>query len=210
MRTISFSSVKGAAAKALAVGAIAGALFGCGSASNDQGTSFTLVDVVPGTTENPLTEVPLSTTDGDGTTTGAVRGVYTLQNNIARQGIRVQRINLSFFIEGSDVQPPSTTLAAGAVLGPVEQTGDGSLPPGFGGASSKVVSSFVVPVEIMTWLNLNRAQLPEPPYTLTIDASVSGVTTAGDGIESNSFATLISILPDVVIEPSVPEGEPAA
>lgn len=199
MRRISITAV----AKALSAALIASAMLGCGTASNDQGTSFSLTNVSPA-----ANEVPLSTTDGDGTTTGAVRGAYTVQNNLARQGIRIQRINLSFFIEGSDSQPPSTTLAAGGVLGPAEPDGDdGSLPPGFGGSPEISVNSFVVPVEIMTWLNLNRAQLPEPPYTLTVDATVSGTTTSGGGIESNSFATLISILPDVVIAPSAPEGE---
>ena len=200
MRRVSISAVGTTIAKAFVMAVAAGAMFGCGSASNDQGTSFSLNNVVPASSE-----VPLSTTDGDGTTTGGVRGTYSLQNNLARQGIRVQRINLSFFIEGSDVQPPSTTLAAGGILGPVQSEGDGSLPPGFGGSPLLDLSSFVVPVEIMTWLNLNRAQLPEPPYTLTVDASVSGTTTSGGGIESNSFATLVSILPDVVIEPSSPD-----
>jgi hypothetical protein len=206
MRRISIAAVGTTVAKALTLAFFVSVMMGCGSSSNDQGTSFSLNDVTP-----LVNEVPLSTTDGDGTTTGAVRGSYAVQNNLARQGIRIQRINLSFFIEGSDEQPPSTTLAAGGILGPVQSEGDGSLPPGFGGPPIQTINSFVVPVEIMTWLNLNRAQLPEPPYTLTVDATVSGTTTSGGSIESNSSATLISILPDVVIEPSVPEEEaPAA
>lgn len=204
MRRMFSFSVSSVGVRSLFLGVVASVALGCGGSGNDQGTSFTLYNIAPASVD-----VPLSTTDGDGTTTGAIRGVYSLQNNIARQGVRVQRIRLSFYVEGSDVQPPDTTVAAGGIMGPTQPDGEGgSLPPGFNQPPSLDISSFVVPPEIMTWLNLNRASLPEPPYSLTVDATVNAVTTAGDNLDSNNLATVIAILPDVVIEPEAPaEGE---
>jgi hypothetical protein len=87
-------------------------------------------------------------------------------------------------------------------------TGGGSLPPGFENIpNDRQLSAFVLPPEIMTWLNLNRSSLPEPPYSITIDAYGTGISTAGNRLDTNSLATSVTILPDVFLNPLGEEGE---
>ena len=206
--------ISGNLAKALVVALLAAGMFGCGSASNnDQGVSFTLYSLEP-----ESNSVPLSTTTEDETSTGAVQGTYGFQNNLLGQGIRLQRVFLSFYVEGSSNQPPDTTVAIGAVLGPAgpapvdgDGSAGGSLPGAFDDIpNSKSVTAFVVPPEIMSWLNLNKASLPEPPYSLTIDAYATGLTTAGDRLDTNPLSASITITPDVILNPTSDESESAA
>lgn len=190
--------------------ALVGALWGCGSASNnDQGMSFTLFQMTPSSSS-----VPLSTSREGTTSTGALSGTYGFQNNLLGQGVRLQRVFLRFFVEGSGEQPPETTVAIGAVLGPAgpapadpDGSAGGSLPEGFENIPNTAsVSAFMLPPEIMSWLNLNRSLLPEPPYSITIEAYATGITTAGDRLDTNPLGTSVTITPDVVINPSG-EGE---
>ncbi len=189
--------------------------FGCGSASNnDQGVSVTLYQMVPSSSA-----VPLSVSTEGVVSTGALSGTYGFQNNLSSQGFRLQRIFLRFFVEASDEQPPETTVAIGAVLGPAgtaevlpgEDVQDGTLPDGFNDLpNSALVSAFVIPPEIKSWLNLNRDLLPEPPYSLTIEAFGIGITTAGDQLETNPLSTSVTITPDVIINPEAGGEEESA
>jgi hypothetical protein len=199
---MSFKSAMQGLVFALAVGA----LWGCGSASNnDQGASFTLFQMTPSSSS-----VPLSRSEEGTTSTGALTGTYGFQNNLLGQGIRLQRLFLRFFVEGSSEQPPETTVAIGAVLGPAgpapadsDGSPGGSLPEGFESIPNTAnISAFVLPPEIMSWLNLNRSLLPEPPYSITIEAYATGITTAGDRLDTNPLGTSVTITPDVVINPS--------
>lgn len=199
-------SALGLAVKAMLVGLVASAVFGCGSASNnDQGASVTLYLMQPSSTS-----VPLSTSTEGVTSTGALSGTYGFQNNLLGQGIRLQRIFLRFYVEASSAQPPETTVAIGSVLGPAgpapldpDGSAGGSLPPGFESIPNvALVTAHVIPPEIMTWLNLNRGLLPEPPYSLTIEAYGTGLTTSGDRLDTNPLATSVTITPDIVINPS--------
>jgi len=156
---------------------------------------------------------------------------FALQNNLLHQGIRVQRTILRYYVEGASVQPPSTTQPMGVILGPASSGGsttkegplvraeegggssaagggvvkppDGSLPPGWESiANVQYAESYIVPAEIMAWLNLNRQYLPELPFTMTVTASVVGITTAGDQLVTNELNYMVQFTPDVIIPPS--------
>ncbi|RMD85533.1 MAG: hypothetical protein D6808_05050 [Candidatus Dadabacteria bacterium] len=169
---------------------------------------------------------PLSTATGESSASfgGAIVTVAGVQNNLSGQFIRVDRIFMSYNIPGASAQPPDTSAALSILLGPASSstssggdTGTGTEGGGSSGASgSSLPDSFangslsninyaqfmVVPPEIIAWLNFNRAKLPEPPFTMTVTAYLSGVTSAGDRMDTNSVPLFIQFVPDNVIEPT--------
>lgn len=211
---------------------LAGVL-GCGGASNDQGVSFTFLGYfqnTDGACDNATTTgisgvvVGLSSSDFTGGTPTDVEtvpentatiGCARVQNNISTVGIRVQRIFLSYHIEGASSQPPSTSFPLGLVLGPATSNGapgslsnpTSSLPDGFNVANSATSAVSLIPPEIFTWLNLNRGQLPEPPFTMVVTSTAVGITTAGDQLTTNPVDLYVQVTPDLQIPPeSVPGG----
>lgn len=210
-------------AGALAVAAVG---FGCGSSSNnDQGVSFTLFGFYSsGSSSGTACSQPsaggILTLDegalgGDesesptGPNLNALEVCYGLQNNLAVEGVRLQQAYMDYFIPGATVQPPSTSQPLSSVLGPAGSgtggasgaTGpDSSLPPGFDFPNEVRLGVFILPPDIISWLSLNRASLPELPYLIRVNTYVRGITTSGNAIDSN----LLSYPVDVVIDNEVP------
>lgn len=186
-------------------------LSACGSSSNDQGVSFTNLGFFDtegeggcGTGGSPLTSVnvPISSVDeaasGGG---GEVRAIVSLQNNLQGQTVRPDRVFFTYEVsEGSD-QPPGTAVAVSGLLGPGSDGGT-SLPPGVGGSNCVSFDLPIVTSDVMTFINLNRQSFPELPFTMEVRAVATGVTSAGDRIESNAQSIFIQFTPDLVIPPT--------
>ena len=208
-------------------------VLGCGGASNDQGVSFSFLgyfapddtggcDSASDTGLSGLV-VGLSNSDFNGSpseletvpTNTASIGCARVQNNISTVGIRVQRVFLSYYVEGATQQPPSTSFPLGFILGPGPSSGvagsltspSSSLPPGFNVGNVSTAAVALISPEVFTWLNLNRAQLPEPPFTMVATSYAVGITTAGDQLTTNPIDIYIQVTPDLQIPPaSVPGG----
>jgi len=190
-------------AKCLLAIVAATALWSCGSASNnDQGVSFTLFGFFTsetGGTGEVGANVPLSTrSEGN---QGFIATYYGLQNNMTGVGIRTQRAMISYYVEGSTIQPPDTTQAVAALMGPSGSALGSSLPPGFANGKNIAYAGVpIVPPDIMAWLNLNRASLPELPFQMTVRTYITGITTAGDRLDTNPLDFRVTFLPDEIIQ----------
>lgn len=191
---------------------------GCGGGTNnDQGVSFTflgysapdvngdqLLDCAAG---QPLASgaiAPLS--DGGSESQGDTQFVAAnaqLQNNLTSQFIRLERVFLTFYIPGASAQPPSTTAAVGKVIASGVGAGADSAASGTTGCA-KV---FIVPPEIYQWINLNRSYLPEPPFAMEVTSYFTGMTSAGDRLDSNEILFDVTFTPDAIIPPTVGEGD---
>ncbi len=193
-------------------------LISCGGGgsgtNNDQGVTFTFTGwyneaPASGSTTLPqgisIVSIPFDpqpeATDEDEDQAGFFAGGFYayagVQNNLTGQFIRVRRLFHSFYIQGAEVQPPSTSVAAGNVVGPsvvtggnAEQPFDSSLPPAFaadeatpGNASFQGLP--LVPTEIVEWVNLNRSRLPDPPFSMVVTSYINGITSAGDSVDTN-------------------------
>jgi hypothetical protein len=211
---------------------IAFVVWGCGSASNnDQGTAWTFLGwfesspASGATTTLPIgtsaIQVPLSTvspeTAGDVGLTPLIK-FAGMQNNLQGEFIRSQRIFHSYFIEGANAQPPGTSYPLGVVIGPVGQSGSGSttgvntcvgfgstLPCSFSDGAVGFRSFAGTPVvtpEVLSWINLNRTSLPEPPFTMLVTSHVTGITSSGDQLETNQIDLPVIFTPDVIIPPT--------
>lgn len=214
----------------ISVAILALSLSSCGSANpNDQGMAFTLIGWSDSGTE-PNRSGASVTLGVDTETEPQPPGVLIfaiIQNNLTNQGIRTDRALISYYVEGASTQPPSTTQAFPAVLGPAASTtggggttaeaggtssaggsgvggsfGEGSLPPGFTSIANLMGVEFpIVPPDVMAWLNLNRNALPELPFQMTAYVVISGVTTAGNRIETNMLPFPMMFNADQVITP---------
>ena len=190
-------------------------LVGCGSANNDQGMSFTLLGFFASTDgeEGDAGQILQLSSDSEaGSASGGATTFVGLQNNLVGQGVRTQRAFLSFYVEGSQIQPPDTTQALATVLGPVAASDDtdsntssvaSTLPDGWSSiANQKYVETYIVPPDIMAWLNLNRNDLPELPFTMTVHMYVTGLTTSGDRLDTNPVDYFVQFVADNVITPT--------
>lgn len=203
-------------------------IIGCGGASsNDQGVSFTFLgwfSEVPssGSSTTGLLGkiVPINggTTDETGDLTGGTGAVFAVagvQNNLDGQFIRTDRMLFSFEIEGAEAQPPSTVQPFSGIVGPGSNSGSSSsssssadaassarssLPPNFTNANTLYGNVPVVPLEVMQWINFNRSSLPELPFTMVVTASISGITSGGDRLDTNPMQFIVEFTPDVIID----------
>ena len=93
---------------------------------------------------------------------------------------------------------PSTSSTFGAVVDQAvaSTTGGAVTPTGFCG------EVFVVPSEIVAWINLNRGSMPELPFTMEITAYATGVTSAGDRLDTNPIKYFVQFTPDEVVPPT--------
>ena len=190
-----------------------------GSTTNDAGA------IVPLSTdyEPVAAEDTSSNFIGDGVVT-----FLALQNNLLGQGITLQRAFMEYYINGADIQPPPTSISMGGVLGPAESEDSGgtggdsgasgasgsttmtgpssSLPPGFNFPPTRYIQIYIVPPDIMAWLNLNRAYLPELPFVMTVRVYATGMTTSGNRMDTNELDYFINFVPDNMIPPTGGEG----
>lgn len=211
-------------------------LSGCGSASsNDQGVSFTLlgffakddIDASSADCKTLPTSVlglymPLNDPGDEASTdTGDLITYLGAQNNLSQQFIRTDRVFIEYYVPGASVQPPTTSLPFSMMVNPAVSSTedatttakafDSSLPPSFGGQGcSRAFGGFtVVPEDVLSWMNFNRGELPEPPFVMTAIVSVTGITSAGDRLTSNQASIDIHVTPDVVIAPEGADTAPA-
>lgn len=186
------------------------ALGGCGGATNnDQGVSFTLLGFRADSDncDQPVanqsgTTAPLSQdTEATGGLAGAIIAGAVVQNNLTAQFVRTEHIFFTYFVPGASTQPPATSSVLGAVVGQAVTDEDGTVTPGkFCG------EVFIVPAEVMNWINLNRTSLPELPFTMEVTASVTGITSAGDRLDTNDIKYVVQFTPDVIVPPTEGDG----
>jgi hypothetical protein len=146
-----------------------------------------------------------------------------IQNNLVTQTVRVDRAMIRYFVAGASSQPPSTVTAAGVVLGAA--SGATSLPNGNGsqpgtkpggtlpsggtggtgtgtgsssGAPRATVSFAVVPAAVGEWISSHRSELPEPPFEMIASVTVSGITSAGNRIDTNELPLSVVVTEDNV------------
>lgn len=192
----------------LLVAGIIAAIVGCGTASNDQGTSFTLLgfgNLTEDATTSAITcsstsftnniDVALSNlTQGN----GVISACPVMQNNLTGMTVRTERINLSYYIPGATEQPPSTTTAGTIVLG-ASGTSSSTTTTTNAIPSKATLNINAVPQAVRTWLSLNRSKLPKAPFSMDITVSVSGVTGSGDLIESNQALLQANVTSDLPV-----------
>ncbi len=208
-------------------------LGGCGSASNDQGVSFTLVGFgaydIDETTQRVtcledeftnLLTVPLS--DGTESTPNTIFSCLVVQHSMPAVTVRTEVVNLSYQIAGASIQPPSTTTRGTIVLPSAKTSDSAGSTGGTSGTSGTsggtgTVTNFVskasipvniVPPSIREWLSLNRNSLPEAPYSMDIIVSVTGVTSAGDQLTTNEAYLQSTVVQDVPVDPAPEPTEP--
>ncbi|WKZ57931.1 MAG: hypothetical protein QY326_04490 [Bdellovibrionota bacterium] len=213
--------------KYLALGALVTGFYGCGGSSgNDQGTSFTNLGffVFDDDEDFECGDLPPQGLFGtvqplgfSGDQSGGVVAALGLQNNLSGQTIRPDRVLLDFYVPGSNVNPPSTTTSLGGILGPGDGTaGDSSssssgggqtvidttLPPSFDSICNQgFYNIYVVPPAVMSFINLNRDSFPETPFIMEVRVTASGVTSAGDRLESNQQVFFVEFTPETTINP---------
>lgn len=193
------------AALALAFAGLAGLLYGCGSASNnDQGTTFTatgfFADSTGATGDTGAVialgrDVPTLQTDGndfgvadpvrlDGRAASTFIG---LQNRFGGRAdtladdavfIRTERIDCDYEIPGSDIGIPSDSNPLGTVI---EAGG------------SAFAEFLVISPDLFSFLNVNRNSLPELPFRMNARCSAVGVTRNGATITTNPVNYLILV-----------------
>ena len=218
------------------IGTLAIVAVGCGdSTRNDQGTAFTFLgwfqeidDEIVGLvfTATPLSGYPI-TGGSDDPEIGAPGflsepfGLAGMSNNMTGQFVRVDRIHHEYYVPGASSQPPSSSVAVPTTLLPAsdglppQSSLPGALDPDViqppEGAENALGSiSFAaaafIPSSVREYLVLNKNQFPEPPYIMVVTSTASGVTSAGNRINSNSVEFEILIEPDVIITPTPGTG----
>lgn len=196
----------------------------CGTASNnDQGVSFTAYGWaapdeegictfrgVTGATVVMSTGSVFSESISSGELVLVPGLCFMVGNNLTKQGIRTDRMFYEFRIPGASEQPPTTSAPFGVVLSAPE-VGGGEEGEEEDGPKAQSVSAGgeVLPNEIIQWINLNRGKLPQPPFQLEGIYKVSGITTAGDRIESNEIGFNIRVIEDNIIPPGAGTPTPA-
>ena len=178
-------------------------IIGCGDSSrNDQGASFTFFgwfEDSTGTIGRSGFITPLTDTAGPGI------GISYLgvQNNLAGQGIRIQRVYHEYIIPGATISVPDTSVAAPAYLGPANPEAiDTTLPDTFGGETLGTVAYIgvpVIPAAIQEFIVLNKEQFPEPPFVMTVRSKVVGLTSAGQELISNPIEIDVHFTPPITI-----------
>jgi len=144
--------------------------------------------------------VSLGTATGDGGVTNGFTCIG-LQNNLSSQFVRSDRALISYFVPGASEQPPSTVVALTTVLGPGSTGPDSSLPDGVKNESKVITGLNIFPSDIRTYISLNRGSFPELPFTMIATVTVSGITSAGDRLDSNEASIGIEVTVDNPITP---------
>jgi hypothetical protein len=56
----------------------------------------------------------------------------------------------------------------------------------------------VVPAAVGEWISSHRSELPEPPFEMIASVTVSGITSAGNRIETNELPLSVVVTEDNV------------
>lgn len=211
----------------LAVVAIAAVLcVACGDSNrNDQGVSFNLNGYWADTSGStgymafylPLNSNPSLATNIEepanpgGSWAYGMEAYAGLENHLSGQFIRVERMHLRYYVPGARLQPPSTSVGIPILLGPATSTATeesnnvvegSSLPGSYSNDSVGYAGLDLVTPDVVSWLNFNRSDLPEPPFVMVVNSYATGVTSAGYGIQSNPVEIQITVTTDNVIPPT--------
>lgn len=210
---------------------------GCGQLpSVFVGGSFRLGEAEP-EPNNTTTDSNLSGTNE----AGAYVSVVGVQNNLYGQVFRADRVYVDYYIPGASAQPPSTSVPVSLLAGPAESAASGiggaggaggntgstvrdpgirrpaytSLPPALSNICNRALAQVtVVPAAVREWLNFNRDLTPEAPYKMEVTIRVSGLTSAGDRLDTNDGTFDFEILPETLVIPTdglaTPEATAAA
>jgi hypothetical protein len=181
---------------------------GCGT-SNDQGVSFRSLGFFQDSTGTvgesgtcaslrDTTVIPAPNPDG----TGFDGGFLGLQNSMVSQGINVDRVNLSYFINGSSLAIPNDVFALSLRLGPA----NGAEPGNPSTAFSQII---IVSPQIMKFINDNSSRLPDLPFSLVANATAVGTADNGDDFTTNrsTFQVVFTALSGGCTQPTPTPGE---
>jgi hypothetical protein len=195
---------------------------GCGQLpSVFVGGSFRLGEAQP-EPNNSTTGTNLSGTSES----GAYVSVVGVQNNLYGQVFRADRVYIDYYIPGASAQPPSTSVPVSLLAGPAESattiqgggtggsTGSNvrdpgirrpaytSLPPALSNICNRALAQVtVVPAAVREWLNFNRDLTPEAPYKMEVTIRLSGLTSAGDRLDTNDGTFDFEVLPETFVVP---------
>lgn len=188
-------------------------VIGCGSgaSNNNQGASFLALGFFAdgeGTTGSTGQIVPMfRDTAINADATGALydgldtRVYMGLQNNLAKQFIRVSRIDCDYSVDGSYLEIPSDSFPLSVVLSSTrEQVGIGAVASAAASGSSSSFNQtsygqfLIVSPDLYSFLNNNKAYLPALPFRMTATCSATGVTQAGDVLTTNSLYYFIQFV----------------
>lgn len=162
---------------------------GCGT-SNDQGISFRSLgffadgegdagDAGRCASLRDDTIIP-NDADGDGTLDGAFLGM----ENVMVQGINLDRVDLSYRVNGASLAIPNDVFALSGRLGPSSGQEVNS--------SRRFSQIILVSPSIFKFLNDNSSRLPDPPFSLVASATAVGTTDSGDVVRTNRSTYEIS------------------
>jgi len=168
--------------------------------------------------------------------TNGIHAVAGIQNNLYGQFFRTNQLTLDFFIAGATVQPPSYSAGISILAGPAESAfsnngsgtgaGDGSdtnngngglrqpqntsLPPSWNAICNTAFGRIpILPAETAAWLVNNISLIPDPPFTIDVNARFVGTSSAGDVIETNPVYVPVEIVPYVPTAAAAEEGAPS-
>lgn len=203
--------------KFILISLVAVGLMSCGTASNnDQGVAFTAYGWAAPDDEGICTFGLVNT--GTVTISGGsalIEGqlpsgeiflapslCFVIGSNLTKQTIRADRMFYEFRIPGASEQPPTTSAPFSVVLSPPQEGSEGGEGEEDGPkAQSVTIGGRVLPNEIIQWISLNRGKLPSTPFRMEGIYRVSGVTSAGDRMETNEIGFNFSVVEDNVIPP---------
>jgi hypothetical protein len=179
---------------------------GCGT-SNDQGVSFRSLGFFQDSTGTvgesgtcaSLRDTTVIPQVVDGEFSGGFLG---LQNSMVSQGINVDRVNLSYFINGSSLAIPNDVFALSLRLGPA----NGAEPGNPSTAFSQII---IVSPQIMKFINDNSSRLPDLPFSLVANATAVGTADNGDDFTTNrsTFQVVFTALSGGCTQPTPTPGE---
>ncbi len=186
-----------------------------GTTNNDQGASFLALGYYAdsagsvgrsGDIVQLFSDTPGVITDSAG---DRLDGLQTwtfigLQNNLTKQFVRLVRIDCDYSISGSFIRVPSSSYAGSAVIGaaPSAATDAGGAD---GGQTSTVTRNIlyygfqVISPDIYSFLNNNKASLPELPFRMNVICSATGVTQAGDVLTTNPLNYFIQFVEEAEV-----------
>lgn len=174
---------------------LAAVVLGCGSTTNnDQGVSFLNLGFFGVDEDGQCGDSGITGANfALGSAAQSLNVCVGLQNNLSGQFIQSNRATISYFIPGAATQPPTTVVPLAAILGPGSDGASTTLPDGVNNPSQVVAGITLVTTDLWNYLVLNERNLPNFPYTMLATVTVSGITSAGDRLDTNSMDIGISV-----------------
>ena len=163
------------------------ALFGCGTASNnDQGTSFLALGFFAddsGSTGASGMVLPLHTDELSPAAAGGYGLLTTvnfgIRNRLSKQYIQTSHVECDYRVQQSSLVVPSDSHTFSTIVEP-----GGDLYP-----QIEILSP-----DLYAFLNLNHSSLPELPFRMNITCRMTGVSQAGDVLTTNDVTTLVQFV----------------